>query len=108
LIHDNYYKDKPQLTLDERAKLNYDHPDSLETDLLVKHIRELKKGICAETPNYNFKTHLRKSDTTTEKPKNIILVEGILIFSDAALLEEFDVKVFVVSLSLWNASCSVA
>jgi len=95
LIHDNYYKDKPHLTFDERSKCNYDHPDSLDTALLIEHIRDLKKGRVVQVPNYDFGTHLRKPDHTMVEPKSIILVEGILIFSDTELLKEIDVKVYV-------------
>mmetsp|Transcript_658 Transcript_658/g.717 ORF Transcript_658/g.717 Transcript_658/m.717 type:complete len:218 (+) Transcript_658:80-733(+) len=95
LKHDNYYKHKPHLTFDKRSQSNYDHPDSLDTALLVKHIRDLKAGNAAEIPNYDFSTHLRKPDYTKEEPKSIILVEGILIFSDASLLKELDLKIYV-------------
>lgn len=68
----------------------------------MEHLRDLKAGNAAEIPNYDFGTHLRKPDYTKEEPKSIIVVEGILIFSDASLLNELDLKIYVVSLSLWN------
>lgn len=95
LIHDNYYKHQPHLTLDERTKCNYDHPDSLETALLVKHIRNLKAGHSVRIPEYDFSTHLRKSNSTLKEARRIVIVEGILLFSDKDLLKELDLKVFV-------------
>jgi uridine kinase len=98
LTHDHYYKDISHKTLDERSKTNFDHPDSLDTDLLVQNIRELKAGKTACLPNYDFKTHSRTPVTTLVHPKRIIIVEGILIFTNKALCQEMDMKVFVVSL----------
>ena len=96
LTHDHYYKDISHLTLEERSKTNFDHPDSLDTDLLVQHIRELKAGRTANLPNYDFTTHSRTPVTTLVQPKRIIIVEGILIFTNHDLCEEMDMKVFVV------------
>jgi uridine kinase len=96
LIHDNYYKDLTHLPLDERAKTNFDHPDSLDTELLIEHIRDLKAGKPAYVPIYDFSTHSRTKETTEMQPGKIILVEGILIFCEPNLVKEFDVKVFVV------------
>ena len=84
------------MTLEERSKTNFDHPDSLDTDLLVQHIRELKAGRTANLPNYDFTTHSRTPVTTLVQPKRIIIVEGILIFTNHDLCEEMDMKVFVV------------
>jgi uridine kinase len=97
LTHDHYYKDISHKTLEERAKTNFDHPDSLDTDLLVQHIQELKAGTPACLPTYDFKTHSRTPVTTLVHPKRIIIVEGILIFTHQGLCDELDMKVFVVS-----------
>merc|ERR1712242_448550 len=97
LVHDNYYKHNPHLTLHERSRCNYDHPNSLDTALLVENLRDLKAGRTVQVPNYDFNTHLRKPNFTTTEPKSIILVEGILIFTDPDLVKEIDVKVFIVS-----------
>jgi uridine kinase len=95
LEHDRYYRDRNDLRLEERAALNYDHPDSLETDLLVRHLQELRHGRPIETPVYDFAQYARLSTTVTAVPRKAIIVEGILIFSDAALRGLMDVKVFV-------------
>lgn len=83
--------------VEERAKTNFDHPDSLETDLLVEHLKELKAGKTVSLPTYDFKTHSRTPVTTFVHPKPIIIVEGILVFTHKGLCDEMDVKVFVVS-----------
>jgi uridine kinase len=95
LPHDAYYRNRPDLTLEERAKLNYDHPDSLETSLLVKHIKHLKRGKAIEMPVYDFTTHSRKAETIHVEPKPIILVEGILIFVKKKLRKLFDMRIYV-------------
>lgn len=95
LPHDAYYRDQKSLPLAERATINYDHPDSLETDLLVKHINQLKQGQAVEMPIYDFTTHSRTNRTVHVEPRQVILVEGILIFYEAALREMFDVKIYV-------------
>ena len=95
LEHDRYYRDRNDLRLEERAALNYDHPDSLETDLLVRHVHELRAGRPVEVPHYDFARHARKADTMTVQPRKAIIVEGILVFADAALRALMDVKVFV-------------
>eukprot|EP00529_Nitzschia_sp_RCC80_P002039 CAMPEP_0113449774 /NCGR_PEP_ID=MMETSP0014_2-20120614/5479_1 /TAXON_ID=2857 /ORGANISM="Nitzschia sp." /LENGTH=240 /DNA_ID=CAMNT_0000341075 /DNA_START=193 /DNA_END=915 /DNA_ORIENTATION=+ /assembly_acc=CAM_ASM_000159 len=95
LTHDHYYKDLSHLPPEERAKTNFDHPDSLETDLLVEHIKLLKKGETAVLPTYDFKTHSRTPVTTLVHPKCIIIVEGILLFTHPELCSELDLKVFV-------------
>jgi uridine kinase len=95
LEHDRYYRDRNDLRLEERAALNYDHPDSLETDLLVRHLHELRAGRPVQMPQYDFARHARKSDTMTAQPRKAIIVEGILIFADAPLRALMDVKVFV-------------
>ena len=95
LEHDRYYRERNDLRLEERAALNYDHPDSLETDLLVAHVRDLKAGQAVEVPEYDFTRYARHPDTHRYEPRQAIIVEGILIFSDAALRELMDVKLFV-------------
>jgi len=95
LEHDRYYRDRNDLRLEERAALNYDHPDSLETDLLVRHLHDLRAGHSVEVPKYDFARYARQSETVTALPRKAIIVEGILIFADAALRALMDVKVFV-------------
>jgi uridine kinase len=95
LEHDRYYHDHPELRLEERAALNYDHPDSLETDLMVRHVNELRAGRPVELPVYDFARHARRQTTDTAQSRQIIIVEGILIFADAHLRDLMDVKVFV-------------
>ena len=95
LEHDRYYRDRNDLRLEERAALNYDHPDSLETDLLVRHLHELRAGRAIEAPVYDFARHARQPITVAAVPRKAIIVEGILIFSDAALRTLMDIKVFV-------------
>jgi uridine kinase len=95
LEHDRYYRDRNDLRLEERAALNYDHPDSLETDLLVAHVLELREGRPVEVPAYDFARHARKPLTDLVTPRKAIIVEGILIFADAPLRALMDVKVFV-------------
>ena len=95
LDHDRYYRDRNDLRLEERAALNYDHPDALETDLLVQHVRALKGGRPVDVPQYDFTRHARLSETETFQPRRALIVEGILVFTDAALRDLMDIKVFV-------------
>jgi uridine kinase len=95
LDHDRYYRDRNDLRLEERAALNYDHPDALETDLLVRHVRELNSGRPVDVPQYDFTRHARLSETETFQPRRALIVEGILVFTDAALRDLMDIKVFV-------------
>ena len=95
LQHDRYYRDRNDLRLEERAALNYDHPNSLETDLLVKHVQELKGGRPVQVPAYDFTRHARLAETETFQPRRALIVEGILVFTDAALRDLMDIKVFV-------------
>ncbi|MCX6543678.1 MAG: uridine kinase [Acidobacteria bacterium] len=95
LEHDRYYRDRSELRLEERAALNYDHPDSLETDLMVRHLHELREGRSVEVPTYDFARYARMATTETAQPRRVIIVEGILIFADPALRALLDVKVFV-------------
>ena len=95
LDHDRYYRDRNDLRLEERAALNYDHPDSLETDLLVEHVRALKAGRPIEVPRYDFTRHARLTEKDTFQPRRALIVEGILVLTDAALRQLMDIKVFV-------------
>ena len=95
LEHDRYYRDRNDLRLEERAALNYDHPDSLETDLLVEHVQALVEGRRVDVPMYDFARYARKASTEPVAPRRAIIVEGILIYTDAALRRLLDVKVFV-------------
>ena len=95
LEHDRYYRYRSELRLEERAALNYDHPDSLETDLLVRHLEQLRAGQPVEVPVYDFARYARLPATDLAQPRRAIIVEGILIFTDAALRALLDVKVFV-------------
>jgi uridine kinase len=93
--HDAYYKDARHLPLAERARINFDHPESLETDLMVQHLHELIDGRSIEMPVYDFSTHMRLKKGLPKKPAQVILIEGILIFCEPALRELMDVKIFV-------------
>ena len=95
LFHDAYYRDWADLPKDVLDRKNFDHPDSLETELLVRHVRALKEGMIVEAPIYDFKTHRRTRETRRVLPKRIVLVEGILLFAEPELRKLFDVKVFV-------------
>ena len=95
LQHDSYYRDLKHLPFEERIKQNFDHPASLETELLIRHINALSEGYPIEVPQYDFAKHIRKEQTTSVTPKEVILVDGILIFSEPELLELMDVKIFV-------------
>ena len=95
LDHDRYYRDRNDLRLEERAALNYDHPDALETNLLVQHVLELKAGRVIQAPRYDFTRHARLAETDSFAPRRAIIVEGILVFTDAALRDLMDIKVFV-------------
>ncbi|HLV23656.1 MAG TPA: uridine kinase [Moheibacter sp.] len=92
---DNYYKDHNELSLEERQKINFDHPRSIDFELLTRHIKQLKNGEIVEQPVYSFITHSRTDETLITHPKNVIIVEGILVLTDPALRELFDVKIFV-------------
>ena len=95
IAHDAYYRDQKHLPFEARAKVNYDHPDSLETDLMVRHIHALLDGEPIERPVYDFSIHSRLEETVRIEPKPVILVEGILIFTEKALRDLFDMKIFV-------------
>ena len=95
LSHDFYYKRHDDLTYEERSALNYDHPDAIETDLMIEHIKALKEWKEIERPVYDFTIHNRVDETVVVKPAKVIVVEGILIFENKELLDLFDIKVFV-------------
>ncbi len=93
--HDSYYRDLSDLPREQRALINFDHPDSLDTDLFIQHIRMLQNGQPIPMPVYDFSTHSRTSEVRIVQPQRVILVEGILIFAEARLRELFDVRIFV-------------
>jgi uridine kinase len=92
---DSYYRNLTDLPLDYRNIANFDHPDALDNDLLVNHVRRLKSGEPVELPLYDFRTHMRLNETRHVEAKPIVIVEGILIFAEPRLLEQMDIKVFV-------------
>ncbi len=94
--HDNYYNVNDHLTYEERCKVNYDHPDSFETDLMIEHIKKLRAGEAVEEPVYDYTVHNRdKEKSITLKPSKILIVDGILIFENKELCENMDLKIFV-------------
>ncbi|GBC79885.1 MAG: uridine kinase [Acidobacteriota bacterium] len=93
--HDSYYRDLSHLPPEERIRRNFDHPDALESELLVTHLLALKRGEAVEIPVYDFTTHVRTATTRRVEPRKVILVEGILIFAEKALREQFDIRIFV-------------
>jgi len=93
--HDNYYRRHDELTYEQRCDLNYDHPEAFETDLMIRHLQQLKAGQGVESPVYDFADYNRTNRTTTLHPRRVIIVEGILIFSDPALCNLMDLKIFV-------------
>ena len=95
LDHDRYYRDRNDLRFEERAALNYDHPDALETDLMVRHLHDLRAGREVEVPSYDFSRHARLTTPEPVSPRRVIIVEGILVFVDQALRSLMDIKVFV-------------
>ena len=95
IYHDNYYRRHDDIPFEERKLINYDHPDALETDLLVHHLQELKKGRSIECPIYDFARHNRSNKVAEIKPSRVIIVEGILILQDARLRDLFDIKIYV-------------
>lgn len=94
ISYDNYYKPQDHLSFEERIRTNYDCPDALDTDLLVKHLRSLRNGESVDVPNYDFTIHTRKAELTRLEPSPIIIVDGILTFHDERLREMFDIKIF--------------
>ncbi len=93
--HDSYYHDRSHVPPRERADLNYDHPDALETSLLVEHLRQLKTGRSVDVPVYDFAKHARTTETTTVPPRRVIILEGLLILVDRQLRDLMDIRVFV-------------
>ncbi|MEX0723199.1 MAG: uridine kinase [Gracilimonas sp.] len=93
--HDAYYRELKHLPFEERIKQNFDHPASLETELMIRHLEALMEGYPVEVPVYDFERHTRKEETITATPSDVILVDGILIFSEPDLLKLMDVKIFV-------------
>ncbi len=95
IYHDNYYKAHHEMSYEERSQLNYDHPDALDTHLLIEAIKELKAGRPATCPVYDFSIHDRTDENTTIMPTKVLVVEGILIVADPDLCEQMDIKIFV-------------
>ena len=95
LCHDYYYKAHPELSYEERTKLNYDHPQAFDTDMLVEHIRALKSNVPIERPVYSFVDHNRTAETIPVKPSKVIIIDGILIFENKELRDLMDIKVYV-------------
>ena len=95
ICHDFYYKAHPELSYEERTKLNYDHPAAFDTDMLVEHIRQLKEGKNVECPVYSFVEHKRTTETLPVAPSKVIIIDGILIFENEELRDMMDIKVYV-------------
>ncbi|MBN2048170.1 MAG: uridine kinase [Anaerolineaceae bacterium] len=95
LSHDSYYRDQKDLPMAERAKVNYDHPDSLETELLIRHVEMLKQYQPVHMPVYDFTTHSRSNQTVLVEPQPVVLIDGILIFVEPELRKLMDVKIYV-------------
>ncbi|WP_330442761.1 uridine kinase [Flavobacterium sp. C4GT6] len=95
ISQDSYYRETSNLSYNERAKINFDHPRSIDFELLTQHLKELKEGKTIEQPVYSFVTHNRTGDTIITHPRKVMIVEGILILSDPKLREMFDIKVYV-------------
>ena len=95
LYHDNYYKAHDEMPFEERKKLNYDHPDAFDTELLIEHIKALKSGQSIICPTYDYSQHNRAKNTVTIEPRKVILIEGILTLCDSRLRDLMDIKIFV-------------
>jgi uridine kinase len=95
ISQDSYYKQNDNLSYEERTKINFDHPKSIDFELLVEHLKALKAGKIIEQPIYSFVTHNRTKDTIKTHPRKVIIVEGILVFSNQELLNMFDIKIYV-------------
>ena len=95
ISQDSYYKATDSLSYEERTKINFDHPRAIDFDLLIKHLKELKKGKTINQPVYSFVTHNRTKDIVKTHPRKVVIVEGILIFNNQELRDLFDIKIFV-------------
>jgi len=95
LEHDSYYRDRSDISYEERCQLNFDHPESLETSLLVDHLVALREGRPIDVPIYDFKTHRRSEESRRAGPTPVVIVEGILVFVEAKLREQLDIKIYV-------------
>ena len=95
ISHDSYYRNFDALTAEEKHHINYDHPDSLETELLARHLDVLVKGSSVDVPVYDFASHSRKSETHRVEPRRVIIVEGILVLAEVELRKRIDIKLFV-------------
>ncbi|HEX6159537.1 MAG TPA: uridine kinase [Thermoanaerobaculia bacterium] len=95
ISHDSYYRNFDALSPEERTRINFDHPDSLETELLVRHLDVLAKGSSVQVPVYDFATHSRKPDTHNVEPRRVIIVEGILVLAEPELRKRIDIKLYV-------------
>ena len=95
ISQDSYYKDTSHLSYDERVNINFDHPRSIDFDLLVNHLKQLKKGKSIDQPVYSFVKHNRTGDTIKTKPRKVMIVEGILILTNPEIRDLFDIKIFV-------------
>ncbi len=95
ISQDSYYKQNDHLTFEERCSINFDHPSAIDFELLKDHLLELKKGKSIEQPVYSFETHNRLADTLLTHPKKVVIIEGILIFTEKSLRDLFDIKVYV-------------
>ena len=93
--HDNYYKAHHNMPYEERAKLNYDHPNAFDTDMLIEHLKQLRQGQSVVCPVYDYTVHDRSKETVTIKPARVIIVEGILIFENRELCDQMDIKIYV-------------
>lgn len=95
ITHDNYYKAHDDMDYEERCRLNYDHPNAFDTDLMIEHLKQLKNGETIECPVYDYTVHNRSKDTITIVPNKVIIVEGILIFENKELCNQMDIRIFV-------------
>ena len=95
VYYDNYYKRRDDLPFEERKKINYDHPDAFETEMLIRHLQQLRNGQAVACPVYDYTVHNRSSETVTIRPADVIIVEGIMVLQNDALREMLDIKVYV-------------
>jgi uridine kinase len=93
--HDAYYRHQPELSYEERTRVNYDHPSSLETELLIRHLEMLRSGVAIDRPVYDFADHLRSEQTVRIEPAPVVVVEGILVLAESGLRSELDLKIFI-------------